>query len=590
MNVLDLCAGYGGFSLALKLLGDSFRTICYVERDAFCQALLVARMEEKALDPAPLWDDVTTFDGRRWRGKVDIVTAGFPCFAAGTYILTATGYRAIETIREGDLVLTHNGNWKPVTALMVRHGAPVRKITAGGCPGLITTDEHPFLCRSRAKRGVSGIEKGRLESSSIPAWTKAEDIQPSKHYVSQTLPTPGYSEKTTDYWWLVGYYLANGWRVSRRSRSSGIRKSNSSPGGRVVLCGPPSKEEEICRRITAAGFNYSRVQERTTTKFHITKTEFWTFLSPFGTYAHGKTLPGFALQLDADRSRSLLEGLLFGDGYTDSRGDHHLTTVSESLALGVALLSQRAFGVVAGVRRCKRPPTTRIEGREVNQRDFFVVNIPTRNRSAWVDGDYGWKLVRKNEPAGIATVYNIAVADDESYIASGCIVHNCQPHSLSGKRGGSEDSRYIWPDILRIIREVGPGLVLLENVRGLLSLGFGEILKDLADAGYDAEWGMFSAEEVGAPHRRNRVFVVAYPRGKQLEVLEGVTINNEEELKAVARGMGIALWDAAPSDFFGDVDGPPSRMDRLRTLGNGIVPLQAAVALRDLFNRIRGCP
>ena len=79
MNVLDLCAGYGGFSLALKLLGDSFRTICYVERDAFCQALLVARMEEKALDPAPLWDDVTTFDGRRWRGKVDIVTAGFPC-------------------------------------------------------------------------------------------------------------------------------------------------------------------------------------------------------------------------------------------------------------------------------------------------------------------------------------------------------------------------------------------------------------------------------------------------------------------------------------------------------------------------------
>jgi DNA (cytosine-5)-methyltransferase 1 len=61
------------------------------------------------------------------------------------------------------------------------------------------------------------------------------------------------------------------------------------------------------------------------------------------------------------------------------------------------------------------------------------------------------------------------------------------------KTGGSEDSRYIWPDILRIIREVGPGLVLLENVRGLLSLGFGGILKDLAGAGYDAEWGMFSA-------------------------------------------------------------------------------------------------
>ncbi|NCC25120.1 MAG: DNA cytosine methyltransferase, partial [Deltaproteobacteria bacterium] len=79
MNVLDLCAGYGGFSLALKLLGDSFRTVCYVERETYCQALLMARMEEKTLDPAPIWDDVTTFDGRDWCGVVDLVTAGYPC-------------------------------------------------------------------------------------------------------------------------------------------------------------------------------------------------------------------------------------------------------------------------------------------------------------------------------------------------------------------------------------------------------------------------------------------------------------------------------------------------------------------------------
>lgn len=80
MNGLALCAGVGGIELGLKLaLGDAYRTVCYVEREGFTAATLVARMEEKALDPAPIWDDLTTFNGFQWRGVVDIVSAGFPC-------------------------------------------------------------------------------------------------------------------------------------------------------------------------------------------------------------------------------------------------------------------------------------------------------------------------------------------------------------------------------------------------------------------------------------------------------------------------------------------------------------------------------
>ncbi len=80
INGLALCAGIGGLDLALKLaIGDSYRTVAYVEREAYAAACLVARMEEGYLDSAPIWDDVTTFDGKPWRGVVDIVTAGFPC-------------------------------------------------------------------------------------------------------------------------------------------------------------------------------------------------------------------------------------------------------------------------------------------------------------------------------------------------------------------------------------------------------------------------------------------------------------------------------------------------------------------------------
>lgn len=85
----------------------------------------------------------------------------------------------------------------------------------------------------------------------------------------------------------------------------------------------------------------------------------------------------------------------------------------------------------------------------------------------------------------------------------------CQPHSHAGSRKGTEDERWIWPSIARIIRESGAWLVVLENVAGLLSSGgFEPVLTDLAEMGFDAEWLVLSAGAVGASHRRERVFIV----------------------------------------------------------------------------------
>nr|WP_244651179.1 DNA cytosine methyltransferase [Rhizobium sp. CFBP 8762] len=63
----------------MHIAEPGYKTVCYVEREAFPASVLVARMEDKALDHAPVWDDVTTFDGRPWRGKVHILTGGYPC-------------------------------------------------------------------------------------------------------------------------------------------------------------------------------------------------------------------------------------------------------------------------------------------------------------------------------------------------------------------------------------------------------------------------------------------------------------------------------------------------------------------------------
>jgi len=87
----------------------------------------------------------------------------------------------------------------------------------------------------------------------------------------------------------------------------------------------------------------------------------------------------------------------------------------------------------------------------------------------------------------------------------------CQPFSNAGQRKGLNDPRHIWPDIKQIVSKLRPAVVILENVRGHLSLGFKEVLQDLTEIGYDAKWTIVRASDVGAPHRRERLFILAQP-------------------------------------------------------------------------------
>ena len=91
----------------------------------------------------------------------------------------------------------------------------------------------------------------------------------------------------------------------------------------------------------------------------------------------------------------------------------------------------------------------------------------------------------------------------------------CQDVSNAGKRAGikQETRSGLWHEYARLIGEIRPRYVIIENVRGLLSCGIEIVLQDLADLGYDAEWEVLPAAALGAPHHRERVFIVAYPHG-----------------------------------------------------------------------------
>ena len=87
----------------------------------------------------------------------------------------------------------------------------------------------------------------------------------------------------------------------------------------------------------------------------------------------------------------------------------------------------------------------------------------------------------------------------------------CQPFSHAGNRKGKDDERHLWPFVCAAIDALRPRYAILENVAGHLTLGFADVLSDLASIGFDAEWSTFRASDVGAPHQRNRLFIVAYP-------------------------------------------------------------------------------
>lgn len=166
----------------------------------------------------------------------------------------------------------------------------------------------------------------------------------------------------------------------------------------------------------------------------------------------------------------------------------------------------------------------------------------------------------------------------------------CQDISFAGWGKGLKGERSgLWYEYARIISELRPQYVLVENVTALLHRGLSEVLSTLSEIGYDAEWECIPAASIGAPHIRDRVFLLAYPTGDGRDVLRRKAFTDEPgdspymgwtKKKWGARGQDFTLasrhciqrlWSPQPG-VQRVLDGVPYRMDRLRGLGNAVVP------------------
>jgi len=194
----------------------------------------------------------------------------------------------------------------------------------------------------------------------------------------------------------------------------------------------------------------------------------------------------------------------------------------------------------------------------------------------------------------------------------------CQDISVAGKGEGLSGERSgLWFEFARIIREVGPRWVIIENVSILRSRGLLTILQNLSEIGYDAEWHCITASHVGAPHQRDRIWILGYPHGQQVNPVlngsrsqgsskatstrplyvshtsggnnvadtqskrvQGYGSGGEQESYPHAgqevplcssEGQESTFWEVEP-DVGRVVDGVPGRVDRLKQLGNSVVP------------------
>ena len=199
----------------------------------------------------------------------------------------------------------------------------------------------------------------------------------------------------------------------------------------------------------------------------------------------------------------------------------------------------------------------------------------------------------------------------------------CQPFSVAGKQKGKEDDRYLWPEMLRVITELRPRCVVGENVPGIIKIAAGQVVKDLERAGYHVVVFNFEAAAVGAWHRRSRVFFtgladVADADGsglqgrKQPETPDAAEDAGEQPSRGPAGECSEAVYDAMCSGCAGDArwgqsqvladgrcwaaepdvgrvaHGVPARVDRLKCLGNAVVPQQAYPIFRALKEEMEG--
>lgn len=463
MKVLSLFDGIACGHVALERLGIPVdRYVAYeIEPSAMKIALHnYPDIEERG--------DVFKADFTEFK-DFDLLIGGSPCFTKGHLVLTKDGYKPIEDIKVGDLVYTHKGRFKPVTAVGHKISNDVYRVMSQGTEDFVVTGNHPFFV-SKMSRVWNNERRSYDRTFAEPDWVCVQDMVKGDFMVSPIIMTEenplGLTEEDC---WLLGRYLADGHiRFDKRND-----RENSYNYAVVYSIGSKKVDDFLAhvKSYHVTHYPHGKSVERC-----LLCSQVWVnriIQLNLGRNCYEKQVPTSLLMLPKNLCVALVEGFMSGDGSIDKTwGNYHACTTSKRLAYSMAMLIQKAYGVNCGVSAiASRGTKGVIEGRTVNlnpQWSLTFNKIVKKQAVAHIDYDSIYTPFRSKKKENQSTVYNISVADDESYVCNNRIVHNCTNWSIAKAGHGRETTNSgigweLFSQYVRAWKESGVKYYLYEN-------------------------------------------------------------------------------------------------------------------------------
>ena len=539
-TICELFAGVGGFRLGFDRLKSGWETVWFSQfepgsktQHAYnCYVEHFGNSTDKNGD-ITTGKDISTVDKTAIPDH-SLLTAGFPCFPAGTLVLRKDGFVPIEDIKVGDYVLTHKGRFRKV----LKTGSQLANtiiLRGQGTTGIECTPNHPFLTRTK-KRVYN--RKSELYGKSVlqndEKWTNAEDCAGkfwANIYDIEKLPIPKIDAirnvdtdslfNNLEFWYFVGRWVGDGCL-------SYIEKRNDK---RILLSCAFKEFDELNKHLEKSGLHFQFRKDKTEYNFCKSSAGLYDWLEEnFGKGAINKTIPAWLFGADESIRKSFLRGYLDADGalIAEKIVDNHrfiehyqATTISHKLSIGLKILFEQ-FGFSVSMGKNKPNRTRIIDGRVVNENMTYTVRALKSNRTTVdLEGKMWGKIRNFEEGQENVLVYKMMVDEDHSYTVDGIICKNCQDYSVARSKvtamGIEGKKGVLWWQIYETLLAKNTPFCLFENVDRLVKSpakqrgrDFGIMLTCLNNLGYTVEWRIVNAASYGAAQRRKRTYIFAY--------------------------------------------------------------------------------
>ena len=513
LSFIDLCSGTGGFHTAFDRIKD-INTKCLLSSDIDKNCRKVYFINHGL----PVYNDLEKIDYNS-KDRIDMVCAGFPCFIKDTKVLTDNGYKNIQDVELTDKLLTHNNKFQKILNLQRKnYNSDLYKIRVSYSPyDLNVTEEHPFYVNRDGN--IDWLKANELlEDDYVGLPINQNNIIPDFRFTKNINQYKKIDIKIKldekDQWFMLGYFVGDGWIEEHKTKDNKDKY-------KIRFAINNKQEKELLLKFQ----KYLKLTDKKCStgkckKFGCQNKLWFNIFKDFGKYAHNKKIPEWVQDAPVDLLKEFINGYQTADGCV-YKNRNFITTTSYNLAYGIQRLFLKT-GIICGLDYKIMNEKTIIEGRLVNQRNFYKISWGNKNYKGFIEDGYMWRKIKtiKKEKVENEKVYNFEVENDNSYCVENIIVHNCQPFSVAGKRLGLDDARgTVIHNILKIVEDKTPKIIILENVKGLKSLknkdqnneevmAYKLIYDTLEKLNYYCYDRIISPHEINIPQKRERVVII----------------------------------------------------------------------------------